>query len=267
LIWELSQPGFINVNITDTVFLKKALKALGWLFFGSPSHRRRARQEGARIAAGLFGDYPISEDYKLWRTDTEFLSEYKRLSPYNSYSQDRKFLLRELARFTKNVPGAMAECGCFQGASAYFLAKERPETPLYLFDSFEGLSAVTDLDKPGKSDHFEWQSGDFRAAEKIVRNTLRGYGNVFVHKGWIPEKFHEVDVERFSLVHIDVDLYQPTLDSMKFFYPRMQRRGVIVLDDYGFTTCPGACKAVQEFMADKPEYVLHLPTGQGLIIM
>ena len=40
---------------------------------------------------------------------------------------------------------------------------------------------------------------------------------------------------------------------------------MLVLDDYGFTTCQGAYEAVREFMVGKPEHVLHLPRGQGLI--
>jgi hypothetical protein len=41
---------------------------------------------------------------------------------------------------------------------------------------------------------------------------------------------------------------------------------VILLDDHGYDTCPGARKAALDFMADKPEPVLDLSTGQGLII-
>jgi hypothetical protein len=247
-------------------FPGKLLKAVWWLLFGVPSQKRRVRQECARLAAGLFGDFPISEDHKLWRTDTEFLTDYQRLSPANTYSQDRKFALREFARFTKNVPGAMAECGCYQGASAFFLAKERRTTPLHLFDSFEGLSELTERDKQSTAtESFEWRAGDLRTSEDAVRRALKDFEHVIIHKGWIPDRFADVTGETFSLVHIDVDLYQPTLDSLSFFYPRVNRGGVLVLDDYGFTTCPGAYEAVREFMAGKPEHVLHLPTGQGLI--
>ena len=40
----------------------------------------------------------------------------------------------------------------------------------------------------------------------------------------------------------------------------MQRGAVIVYDDYGFPTCPGARKAVDDFFADKPEMPLVLTT-------
>ena len=67
-------------------------------------------------------------------------------------------------------------------------------------------------------------------------------------------------------VHVDVDLYEPTLASLAFFYPRMNPGGVMVCDDYGFTTCPGATKAVDEFLHDKPEKMIALPNGGGFFI-
>ena len=67
-------------------------------------------------------------------------------------------------------------------------------------------------------------------------------------------------------MHIDVNLYQPTLDSLAFFYPRMQHGGIVVCDDYGFSTCPGATRAVQEFLADAPEKMVALPVGGGFFI-
>ena len=102
--------------------------------------------------------------------------------------------------------------------------------------------------------------------ESRTLETLKEFRLIKLFKGWIPERFPEVANEKFRLVHIDVDLYEPTRDSLEFFYPRISTGGVMVFDDYGVTSCPGAYKAVNEFMNDKPEYVLHLPTAQGIII-
>jgi hypothetical protein len=245
---------------------QRIVKALYWLLFGSAAQKRRTRQELARLSASFFGDFPLSEDHKLWRTDKDFLADYAQLSPHNPYSQDRKFTLREFARCTGRLNGAIAECGCYEGASAYYLAKTQPACEIHLFDSFEGLSAPSTLDAPQVYDNPEWNRGDLRADEEKVRNRLRAFPNVKIHKGWIPEVLDVVTESRFRLVHIDVDLYQPTLDSLRFFYSRMNPGGVIILDDYGFTNCPGAFKATREFMRDKPECVIHLPTGQGVII-
>ncbi len=244
----------------------RILKALRWLMLGNAVQRRRVMLECARISASAFGDFPLSDDYKLWRRDKAFIEKFKALSPGNRYSEDRKYTLREYVYLVRKVPGAMAECGCYEGASAWFMASALPDVPLYLFDSFAGLSPLCEQDSCTEHDHFKWKEGDMRASKEKVMATLSTFRNVTIYAGWIPDRFKEVTDQRFRLVHIDVDLYQPTWDSLDFFYPRLNPGGVIVLDDYGFTVCPGARKAVGEYMADKPEYILHLTTGQGIIL-
>jgi len=51
-----------------------------------------------------------------------------------------------------------------------------------------------------------------------------------------------------------------------FFYPRLSPGGILVCDDYMFTTCPGATQACDEFMADKPEKMISFASGGGYLI-
>ena len=147
------------------------------------------------------------------------------------------------------------------------MAEANPDAPLHLFDSFEGLSQPDKSDMTSRKDKRTWEKGDLSTPEDTARQTLKDFLNIHFHKGWIPERFPDVAEEKFRLVHIDVDLYQPTMDSLLFFYPRMSHKGIIILDDYGSTICPGAHKAANEFMSDKPEYIIHLSTMQGIIII
>lgn len=224
------------------------------------------RHECARLAASIFGDYPVSDDYKLWREDHEFLRNFRRLSPGNYFSEDRKYALRELARSTINIEGSIAECGCYEGASSWFIADALSGVPFHIFDSFEGLSEPGKKDLVQDDNYQNWNRGDLGSSESVLREHLKEYENIHIYKGWIPERFNEAGNDRFRLVHIDLDLYDPTYASLEFFYPRMNDGGIIVLDDYGSTKCPGAYKAVNDYMKDKPEYVIHLPTAQGVII-
>ena len=245
---------------------RRIIKACRWFFFGQPWQKRRVRHECARLAASVFGDYPVSDDYKRWRDDTEFLRNYRRLNPNNYFSEDRKYALRELARSTKDLEGVIAECGCYEGASSWFIADALPGITFYIFDSFEGLSEPGKKDLVQDENYQNWNQGDMESSESMLRNNLREFENIHVLKGWIPERFNEVETERFRFVHIDLDLYDPTYASLEFFYPRTTGGGIIVLDDYGSTKCPGAFDAVNDYMQDKREYVVHLPTAQGVII-
>ena len=82
----------------------------------------------------------------------------------------------------------------------------------------------------------------------------------------LAERFPEVAGRTFCFVHIDVDLHRPTLDSIAFFYPRMAPGGIILLDDYGFVSCPGVTEAIDAFMADKPEPIVNLASGGAFIL-
>lgn len=219
----------------------------------------------ARIAASVFGDFPISEDHKAWREDRPFLADCRRLSPGSPYSEDRKWTLREYARQVDPLPGDMAECGCYQGASAVFMLQASSHGTLFLFDSFQGLSEPDSHDAQDKEGVRNWEAGDMESSEAALRRNLDSFDGFVVLPGWIPERFNDIADNRFRLVHVDVDLYQPTRDSLEFFYPRLVEGGVIVMDDYGFLTCPGAKRAADEFAASIGKRVLHLPTGQGVI--
>lgn len=119
----------------------------------------------------------------------------------------------------------------------------------------------------GAADGNYWHRGDMAVTLDEVRSRLAEVlPRIEFHPGWIPDRFPEIANRRFALVHLDVDLQQPTADALSFFYQRLVDRGILICDDYGFDTCPGARAAMDTFFADKPEPVLHLPTGQGLVI-
>lgn len=155
------------------------------------------------------------------------------------------------------VAGAFAECGCFRGQASYLLASMVAEAKaarnLHVFDSFEGLSSFEDADRAGierdaarearMRAHFAWPEESFRQVMAVFGNAVKSY------RGWIPDRFPEVADETFALVHIDVDLYQPTRDSLEFFYPRLAPGGWIVIDDYNTLPYPGANTAVDAFVA------------------
>jgi O-methyltransferase len=214
-----------------------------------------------RCAAWASPDYVVSEGSKAWWTDGEFLDRCRAFSTLAGRAAERKFLLRELLSVVDDVPGDTAEAGVYQGASSWFICDHFVDSDRthWAFDSFEGLPRPTDCDG------VFWSAGDLEASEEDVRRLLAAY-RVEIRSGWIPESFTGVDAERFCFVHIDVDLHEPTRASLEFFYPRLSSGGIIVCDDYGFTTCPGAKSAFDEFVKDKPESVIHMPTGQGVLI-
>ena len=220
-----------------------------------------------RAFVRIWGNMPLPDHGRRIEHDDGFAREFARLSPEGTVTFERKYNLNELFQLVHSVAGDVAECGCYKGASAFFLARQIMQASLakdlLLFDSFEGLS------KPEALDATYWMEGDLSATEDDVWKSLAPLPPVpfvMLYKGWIPERFLEVAHRRFCFVHIDVDLYQPTLHSMSFFYPRLSPGGIILLDDYGFVSCPGVTEAVDQFMADKPEPIVNFASGGAFVM-
>ena len=61
-----------------------------------------------------------------------------------------------------------------------------------------------------------------------------------------------------------MDTYKSTKDCLGFFYPRMNRGGVIVSHDY-FGPAKGVTKAFDEYFQNKQETLIKMPGSQCMI--
>jgi O-methyltransferase len=206
--------------------------------------------------------YPL---FTPWIGHPDFLAFYRGVAEHTYVTPDRCYILLSLARHATLLDGDFAECGVCRGGTALLVSRLLDASArgrrFFLFDSFEGLP-TTDADH----DNY-YKAGDFSFSDvDAIGRLLGSYDGITVKKGWIPETFQGLEPCRFSYVHVDVDLYQPTMDCCRFFYPRLVPGGVVVFDDYGFPSCRGEKDAADEFFADKPEKPFTLPTGQAVLI-
>lgn len=169
------------------------------------------------------------------------------------------FLLHALARAQSALDGAMAEVGVYQGVSARLIAEAKGDRPLHLFDTFAGLP------DPDAAERRVLTRGQFAASLEGVQRLLDGYPEVHYHPGVFPDSADgAVDGAVFSLVHLDVDLHDSTLAGLRYFYPRLLPGGIIISHDYSIL--PGVERAFADFLADKPEAVIELPTTQAMVV-
>jgi O-methyltransferase len=211
----------------------------------------------------LIPDYRFTWDRLDWWNDDAFNAYLERFRERNRFNSHRRWMVWQLLRLIDGVEGDTAECGVFEGAGSWLIcaATEGTDRKHHLFDSFEGLS------DPGPADGAYWTKGNLSAGEALVLQNLHPFKDrIELHKGWIPERFADVADKSFAFVHVDVDLHQPTFDSMEFFYPRLSPGAVLICDDYCSGMCPGATEAVDTFLADKPEKMIPLDAGGGFLI-
>jgi hypothetical protein len=193
----------------------------------------------------------------------------------------RAYRALNLARYFTHglsIEGAYAECGTLKGFSALLLAKlARSREPgftgrqMHIVDSFEVLSdpriqdAVPDPTNRNRK-IFPAAKGAMAASLTHVQTVLSDYPDMAFHKGWIPEVLNDLPETRWAFVHIDVDLYEPTLGCLEYFVPRLAPGGIIVNDDYSSPLFPGGGLAWDEYCTRHGLAFAELDTGQAILV-
>jgi O-methyltransferase len=205
--------------------------------------------------------------FSPWEGQSDFESLYQQIHPYTLCSRDRAYILWATLRQALLLKGDVFECGVFRGGTALLEAstmarceKTLQGKQLHLFDSFSGMPPTTaGVDR--------LKTGDLSTtSESGVAALLEHFAFVHIHAGFIPETFVGLQAERICWAHVDVDIYQSVRDCISYIYPRLAEGGFLIFDDYGFPSCPGARRAVDEAFLDLPEVPICLPTGQCLIV-
>ena len=163
------------------------------------------------------------------------------------------------------IAGDIAELGVWRGNSAAILAlaAQQHGRTLFLFDTFEGFDGrdLKDLDSKSLKGQFGDTSIDY------VKETVGCEACVRYIKGFFPDSIPDVMKDsRFSIVHVDCDLYGPMKAALEFFYPRMSKGALLIMHDYHSGTWPGATKAINEFCTETGEALILLPDKSGTAV-
>lgn len=162
--------------------------------------------------------------------------------------------------YSKNMLGCVAEAGVFQGEFASVINRSFPDRKLYLFDTFEGFD-TRDVFFEEKNRYSDAKTGDLSiTSETLVLNKMPHPENCVIKKGYFPETTDGID-EKFCYVNIDMDLYKPTLEGLRFFYPLMVSGGIITVHDYFSQGYEGVKAALKEFMDEMQDNVVPFPIG------
>ena len=169
----------------------------------------------AQLAAGILPEQELTNDYVRLAT--------------------LELLCRKLAA----VSGAAAELGVYRGFFARCINLLLPERTLYLFDSFAGFGERT-----GASEAF--QAAHANTTVQKVLDIMPYPDRVMVKPGFFPVSLNGLE-ERFCLVSLDVDFYETTLEGLRYFWPRLEKGGYLLLHDWGNPKLPGVSEALKQY--------------------
>ncbi len=184
------------------------------------------------------------------------------------YRLTRLLTFYEMFKPTINLPGDIVELGVFRGESFLSFARmlecfcmgDRTKR-IFGFDHFQGLQNISKED-----------GGNFPEVDKKVGGWCgSGYYDeliklielydadrfmplkrrMFLVEGdvieTIPKFVKDNPGVRISLLHFDLDLYEPTKVGLEYFYDLVVHGGVIIFDEYAFHEFAGETQAVDEF--------------------
>lgn len=168
----------------------------------------------------------------------------------------------ELYKSIVSIPGHVFELGVYKGASlirfATFRATLESEFSRKIvgFDAFGKFptARVEGSDDIRFIENFEGEGGGGLTRKELsVILDEKGFQNIELVEGNIFETLcvylNNNPATRISLLHLDMDVKEPTLYALNEIYDRVVRGGLIVIDDYNAVN--GATDAVDEFIKDK----------------
>ena len=216
--------------------------------------------------------------------DPEHQAIIDRVQPYTMTSPERIaatcHAIDHVTRY--HIPGDFVECGVWRGGStmaaalSYLRAGERLPK-LHLFDTFEGMTKPTDVDRRCT----DGQRAATLLAKSSKRSALRAYSPidevrknvvgtgypadliVFV-KGQVEDTIPSMAPTEIAVLRLDTDWYESTKHELEYLFPRLSQGGVLIIDDYGHWE--GAKKAVDEyFLSHKNPILLNRTDHTGRI--
>jgi O-methyltransferase len=153
-----------------------------------------------------------------------------------------------LAHCRNRPDGLFGEVGVFNGGFTCILSDLFIDAKIFAYDTFCGMPEKCWV----KSEHHT--VGEFKPKFDVLK-ILGNRRNVTTREGIFPDTI--ADETGFWMVHLDVDFYLSTLNSLKVLKDRMAKGGAIFLDDWDWPHCPGVRQAVEELGFKAIDTVKH----------
>lgn len=143
---------------------------------------------------------------------------------------------------TEDVPGDLVECGVWRGGASILMravlsAYGDEKRSVWLCDSFEGVPPPdTAHYEADKGINLHRAAGVLAVSEAQVRANFEHYGllddRVRFVPGWFKDTLQDAPIKSISVLRLDGDLYESTIQALDALYPRLSSGGYCIIDDY-----------------------------------
>lgn len=155
------------------------------------------------------------------------------------------------------VEGDFIEAGVWRGGACIFMrgilkAYGAEDRTVWVADSFEGLPPGDPAKYPKESPLALNEYAELAVSLEQVQHNFARYGlldgRVKFLKGWFRDTLPTAPIRKLSILRLDGDLYESTMDGLAL-YPKLSPGGFVIVDDYNLVK---ACNdAVEDFRRDQ----------------
>jgi O-methyltransferase len=156
----------------------------------------------------------------------------------------------------RNVPGDLLEAGTWRGGAGILLrailkAYGIADRSVWIADSFEGLPTPDSDQFPADQFYYKNVPSFLAVSLEQVKLGFSRFGllddQVHFVKGWFKDTLPKLSEKRWSVIRIDADMYESTMQALQFLYPNLSVGGYVIVDDYGgLASCR---EAVEDYRA------------------
>lgn len=237
--------------------MKKAVNRLGFRVHRLP-----------RNTGGSYEEVLPRATYAPWNADQAFCEAYDAIQDHTLVDKYRCFELWQVVSQVAALPqGALLEVGVWRGGTGALIAKQAANSgitePVYLCDTFCGVVKAGDRDETYRGgEHSDTSIATVQQLTQSLELT-----NIDILQGIFPDDTGSaVDDQTFRFCHIDVDVYQSAKEVNTWVWDRLVPGGIVVYDDYGFESCDGITKCVEEQRDCKDRVVFHNLNGHAVVV-
>lgn len=205
--------------------------------------------------------------YAPWLEDAEFAAAREYIGDNTLVDHLRLFELWQLVAQASKHQGDILEVGVWRGGTGCLMAKRLQllgsSAKVFLCDTFTGVVKASDKD----ASYSGGEHADTTREGVLELGKRMELSNIELMAGIFPDDTgHWIADREFSLCHIDVDVYDSAQDVLKWVWPRMRVGGIVVYDDYGFDTCSGITRLVNETFGLAGCLTIHNLNGHAVVV-
>ncbi|MDD2564681.1 MAG: macrocin O-methyltransferase [Salinivirgaceae bacterium] len=180
-----------------------------------------------------------------WPLDAETMIGLKRM-------ENVEFCVNEVIK--NQIPGDFLETGVWRGGTCIFVrgilkALGISNKTVWVADSFQGLPTPNVEQYPEDMGDILYSFNELQVSEEDVRSNFETYNlldnQVKFLKGWFKDTMPIAPIEKLSVLRLDGDMYESTIDVLLPMYPKLSIGGYCIVDDWG--AIPACKQAVEDY--------------------